>query len=341
VSARPNSRKLTALGRVGAGLGVSAVAFYQSGRGADWTAIPGYIGRADWLLIAAGAAVLLVSLGLFAARWRALIPEPAVLQTRRAFSCLMVGYLVNTVLPLRLGDAARLGLASRRFGLGLSLLAGALAVERLMDLAILAAAGVGLGLVMTTPRLLGSGLVFVLGLALAGLAALWVLALTGDWLDHAKVGAGRGRRAVAAAWAGRQLAGFQQGLWALRGPARVGQAGGLSALAWVGIALATGLWTRAFGLPVPWYGVVLLVVAVNLGAILPSAPAGVGIYHLAVILVLTTWVADRELALAYAVSSHGVNSALNIVAGLGCLLAEGAAGPASPSGAAQCSRNPG
>ncbi len=338
---RPDSFKIRPSGRIAVGLAVSAVALYLAAGRADWSAVPGYIGRASWPLVAAGTGVLLASLGLFALRWRALMPVPAAFPARRALSCLMVGYLANTVLPLRLGDAARLGLAARRSGLSLSLLMGTLAVERLVDITILAAAGVGLGLVVALPAVFGGGLVLLLGLALAGLTGLGLLALAGERFRVPNTGPGDGSLTATGRWVGRQLDGFRQGLAALRGPTRLGGAGGLSALAWAGVALATGLWVRAFGLPVPWYGVVLLVVAVNLGAAVPSAPAGLGVYHLAVILALSAWVADRDLALAYAVTSHGVNAALNVVVGLGCLVAEETGGLSRSGEVAKCHPGPG
>lgn len=331
MSAESAYTRLKTVIQLALGLTISGIALYLAAGRADWPGVREYVSRADWRLMLGGGGVLLASLGVFGLRWRALMPAPTALSTRRAFSYLMVGYLANTVMPLHLGDAARLGLASRRSGLRPSLLLGTLAVERLLDLLLLASAGVGLGLFVATPAALTNGVRILLAAALGGLVGLGVLRVgikPGRLFEI--LARGQGLRGAAGRWAGRQAEGFRAGLSALRGPPDIGRAGGLSILGWGGIGLATGLWVLAFGLPVPWYGVALLVVGVNLGAALPSAPAGIGVYHLVVLTILSTWVTDRDQALAYAVASHGLNSALNVSVGLGCLLAEWPGCSASP-----------
>ncbi len=336
MSARVAFGRLKPIIQLSFGLLISGTALYLAAGRADWPGVREYMGRADWRLMLAGNGVLLASLGVFGLRWWILVRVPAF-PPRRAFSYLMVGYLANTVLPLRLGDAARLGLAARRSGLSPSLLLGTLALERILDVLLLAAAGVSLGLFVAMPAALADGLRVLLAAALGGLLGLgaFSLAATPGRVFAALSRGGRLRRG-AAGWAARQAEGFQAGLSALRAPADIGRAGGLSLLGWAGIGLATGLWLLAFGLPVPWDGVMLLVVGVNLGAALPSAPAGVGVYHLTVLLVLSSWVANRDQALAYAVASHGLNSALNILVGLVCLLADRldywASPPKAPAG---------
>lgn len=85
-----------------------------------------------WPLIPA-AALTVIGLGARAIRWRVLLngamPYP------RTFHILNISYLLNMLLPLRLGEVARMWLAWRR-GVPALQTAGTVVIERLLDLLI-------------------------------------------------------------------------------------------------------------------------------------------------------------------------------------------------------------
>jgi uncharacterized membrane protein YbhN (UPF0104 family) len=63
----------------------------------------------------------------------------------------------------------------------------------------------------------------------------------------------------------------------------------------------------------------LVVIAVNLAMVLPSAPAGLGVFHAATVLTLSAFGVDRAEALSYAVVVHALNFLPLIVVGYAVL----------------------
>ncbi len=58
-----------------------------------------------------------------------------------------------------------------------------------------------------------------------------------------------------------------------------------------------------------------MVVAINLAMIIPSGPAGVGVFEAATLAALLPFDVDRSTALSYALVLHGLNIVPFIVAG--------------------------
>ena len=67
---------------------------------------------ANWLLIVPAIALYFVGVWLRSARWGLLLPEHAV-TTSTLFRTLLVGFTVNNLLPLRMGEVARAYLLAR------------------------------------------------------------------------------------------------------------------------------------------------------------------------------------------------------------------------------------
>src|SRR5271166_2955551 len=85
-----------------------------------------------WYILAAivmfGLAIALRSL-----RWGVLLESIGPVRYKRVACVLVVGYAVNNLLPARLGEVFRAGLAKSEFGIGGSAALGTIAVERTMD----------------------------------------------------------------------------------------------------------------------------------------------------------------------------------------------------------------
>ncbi len=115
-------------------------------------------------------------------RWQALLCHNGA-RPRRAdsYALVAVGYLGNNVLPARAGDAFRVVFLTPRASTDARTVAGTLLAERLLDVAVLGVAFVGLGTLAFQGAGLPSGrtLAVVLGVlvAVAALGALAALAL--------------------------------------------------------------------------------------------------------------------------------------------------------------------
>jgi uncharacterized protein (TIRG00374 family) len=68
-----------------------------------------------------------------AVRLRIILSDRPGLKSSGLFSIITVSYMLNNVLPLRLGEAARVFLVSRRYGHSIAVSLGSLIAERLLD----------------------------------------------------------------------------------------------------------------------------------------------------------------------------------------------------------------
>src|SRR5207237_10002072 len=90
------------------------------------------LAAADWRLIFPAVALYFVGVWLRSARWGLLLPEHAV-KTSTLFRALVVGFTVNNLLPLRMGEVARAYLLARWAGVAYGATIASLVVERVLD----------------------------------------------------------------------------------------------------------------------------------------------------------------------------------------------------------------
>ena len=116
------------------GILVGAICLWLSLRGIEFAQIAGQIGRVAWPWVAiATLSVVGVSAGK-ALRWRWLYPQAAPPVAGLAhFSILMIAQMLNVVVPVRLGEVARLGLMQQE-GRPVGMTLGTIVVEKSLDL---------------------------------------------------------------------------------------------------------------------------------------------------------------------------------------------------------------
>src|SRR5207248_5354990 len=90
------------------------------------------LAAADWRLILPAIVLYFVGVWLRSARWGLLLPEHAV-KTSTLFRALVVGFTVNNLLPLRMGEVARCYLMSRWARIPYGTTVASLVVERVLD----------------------------------------------------------------------------------------------------------------------------------------------------------------------------------------------------------------
>ena len=186
----------------------------------------------------------------------------------RADSCARyaAGSLVNTVSPARLGDAVRLGLFSRALP---------------SNGRVLAAAGALAALALT--RALVNGLVLVVGAAIGAvpLLPLLAIALAGSAVIAALSFLRRLRRGRV-----RRLAAVIAAL--LLQPRLAGGLAGWAMVAVLARIVATAAIVSALGVPHPLVMAIGVTAALDVAALLPLTPGGIGITSGAVSVVLVT-----------------------------------------------------
>ena len=233
-----------------------------------------------------------------------------------ATEALLLGQFLNSVLPFRAGDAARI-VALRSFG-GPSRVetAGTVVIERIFDvLALLLLLFVLLPVVPEVTWLRAAGvLVIVLVVILA--AAAIVLRVYGEravafclrplarlpYLTEAKVEAA--------------IRNLTEGVIALRSWRIALISFSWTLLSWVVLGLSFWCLMVGFDFGLSAVAGQLAVVATGLSHLLPSAPAAVGVFEAAAIVALGAYGIPQTQALSYALVVHALNVVPFLLAGL-------------------------
>jgi uncharacterized protein (TIRG00374 family) len=309
--------------RTWAGFAISAVFLFLALRRVDWAEVWTSWQAARLPGLAGGATLLVAAWLVSAIRWKVILaPAPSV-TIRDAFSFITIGYLANTILPLRLGDLARATLIGRQRGLGISRALGSMALERVMDIGALLAVVLALTALMEIPLNIRAGIATMAGGAgtlLVGLVALALNRARLAWVERQLA------RVLPSALAARAVTladRFCHGLTVLHRPARLLGVYALSLGVWGVTGAATLVWVRAFNLDVPWFAGLFVLVVINLGSAIPSSPGYVGVYHFLAVLALGAWRVEHGPALAYAIGTHALNMLANVVFGAIALSREG------------------
>jgi uncharacterized protein (TIRG00374 family) len=301
-SSSPGRRDWTWLLGIGVSLGALAVAV----RGVDLASFGEVLTRASYLLL---IPAYLLQLGGIAARargWNALlgpqVPFP------RAFSAINEGYLINNILPFRLGELARAYLVGHD-GLGASRALGSIVVERMTDVSIAV-----LSIILTIPLFAPPEWATQAAVA-AGLA---VIVLIGG-LTFVLRSRGRWTKWLMALPAGERLAGiatrFLLGLDEARQHGRLRSAIAWMLLGWACAWVQFWVYLRMFGAAGTAGAAIFSLGVIALGGAVPSSPGAVGVYELAGVAALTFLGYSREVALGVVVAGHLVQYSLVLVLG--------------------------
>lgn len=221
----------------------------------------------------------------------------------RLITPVLVGYLGNLVLPARLGEVVRAYLIARREGMALGGTLGSVALERIVDTAVLAVmAFVAASLTGAAPWIVqGMGLI-----AAAGVLLVLALATIGlQPLVHllGRLGSIEVLRSPMAAVI-HILEPFAHWSGGAHRRRAIAIAIGLSLGAWICIAAMFWLVGQAVGAELSPAGAVLVMAITVLATAIPSAPGYVGTFELAAVTVATSLGVARDVALALAVLAH-------------------------------------
>ena len=300
------------------GLGVSLICLALAFRGVNTGEVIAALSQTEpVLLLVAFLSVMLSSIGS-TMRWRELL-HPFRPQPGRLFQVFMISHLGNTLLPWKLGTLLRTYLVADAESIGRSFVIGTVAVERLLDILILALLFLAILPSVAFPRWLhDSGL--SRSLTILPLVLLLVAIIYSKPQLLAEL---RPRGGVDLPAPLNWLAQFlNQGLRSLDVLARPGQYVAIvtwSLVIWGAGALTNGLALAALGIRVPVLASIVLLVTLQIGNKVPTMPANIGVFHYVAILTLGLFGVDRAVALSYALVLHAVVFLAPAVVGGLCL----------------------
>lgn len=224
----------------------------------------------DRRLVGAACALYWAGLALRVSRWQYLLRQLQPVGRWAVAEALIVGYAVNNLLPARLGEIFRADYTKHRLALSRSTLLGSIVIERLLDLAaLLGCLGVGLGL--AAPKVAGAHSIFQL-IAINGVALTTLAAGVVWWLRT-------GRWALRWGKFARVVSDLTRGFAALNRRSVI-TALVLSGAIWACELGALWLVFAALKLTLAPAQVMLLLGAVSLSTLVPTAPGYLGTYQL-------------------------------------------------------------
>jgi len=271
----------------------------------------------SWWAVALMLFLALVTSVIRARRWMLLLRPLAPVGMVRAFAMNAAGSLLNYVLPIRSGDAARAWWLWRRHRIPAGSALATIVIDKACDLAAVAVVLAGLGVVALTgvvhaPR----GLAGAVALAIALLAAVLGTALLGPRIARSRMARRVLPPRIASGLAGQAFA-FRAGARGLLSPELAVRLAGLTALALAIDAFNFTLLFTAVGISVPTLQAMAAYPAILLSFAVPAGPGYLGNLEVAGALVL-----GGGLGLASSVAAgaivlyHGITASYALALGV-------------------------
>lgn len=256
---------------------------------------------ADYRLVLIGVALMTIWLVVRSVFWRTLLQEKATFS--QVFFSVNEGYLLNNVLPFRLGEIGRALILSYKANLSFLFVFSTILIERAFDVGISASL-----LLIAVPFVVdaswaGQAALLSAVVVLLGLGLLYIMARNRDRLLvwYAAISQ---RFAVLQKIGSHHIAAFLSGLEVLTDGKRFLKAIFWASLNW-GMALVQYyVIMRAFFPEGKFLWATFALGVVALGVAAPSSPGALGVYELAVVGALALFGVDPAAALAYALTTH-------------------------------------
>ena len=275
---------------------------------------------ADYRFVLAGMGITLVWLSVRSIVWRILLQEQA--SFRQIFFTLNEGYLLNNLLPFRLGEFGRAFLLGRKAGIGFWQVLSSILIERSLDMAL----AVGL-LFSTLPFVVGAAwarqaAIGVGGMMILVFSILYLLARYRDWASERF-------NNLSARWSLLRKLGktavpaFLSGLAILTDIRRFLLSVGWMVLNWLIAILQYYMFTLAFfsDARLVWACFGLGVVAMGVAA--PSSPGAVGVLELSLVGALALFDLNPSVSLALAITIHLAQYLITSILGAYALARDG------------------
>ncbi len=315
VSVGARARRTSTIGVI-IGLALSALALLAVLRWAGWRAVAAAIQQMQPIYLALAAAVFLMSMLARAICWWLLLMRSVSLG--RTLATLNEGYLLNNLLPWRLGELGRALLLGRQPGMSTLHVLSTIVIERTYD--IILCTSLLLALLPVVIRVTWASRAALMWAAAAAVAllSLWLM------VRHA----GRIERWIARVikhpepWQDRWR-GFHSGLSALQSPTLLLASFAAMAASWILAGVDYWLVLRAFDPAPGWPWAYFMLAATALGGAVPAAPGSIGVFEASAVGALGAFRVPPGMALAAALVLHAMVYAITVTLGAVALTRDG------------------
>lgn len=294
------------------GLVLSALFAYLAVKDIRWDEFFATLGsNKQWWYLLPASGLFLASFISRAIRWGYLVEPVRHIRFKPLFSSLMIGYMGNNVLPLRLGEILRAYALGRKTGLSKSTGLATIVVERLVDIVGLLIFLVIAIFVAPIPEEYRTATLLIGGFALLLLIFLLGLTFFEEFTRRLIEGVFSVFPENISARIGEITTSFIQGLQGLRRTHNYGKIFIQTVILWILYVTSTYFMLAAFEFPTLygmtiWSAIVILLIG-TVGVMIPSSPGYIGTYHYVIQQALAIYGVPAEPALGFAIVIHLVN----------------------------------
>ena len=249
-------------------------------------------------------------------RWRLLIAQHKKITPTTVFSALVTGFMVNNVLPAKIGELVRAEYIAREGRLSRGFSLGTVFAERMLDTALVLTFLFG-SVIFSKPliALVRENVWFLV--ILVSVFGLILLILLSKAIQKHLISFLPSKYQKLTHELVERTA---QSVSFLKRKNLFLKVGALTILIWLGVVVGFFLIFLAMGIRLPLYGYFTVVSIGSIGMVIPSTSANIGVYDAVVMSAIMLFMIDKDTALAVAAIAHAFDIVPSIVLGLAVLL---------------------
>ena len=325
------------------GVMISASTLFLAFRNVPVGQLIAYMGSINYWWMIPTIGMLLSTFVLRTFRWQLILKDVGAISFRQAFHPLMIGFMMNCVLPGRIGELARPVLLKRNHGIAVTSGLATVAAERIFDIFMLISlfavvfttvtsqSGLsqdyfGFHLSATVLQAAALGMIRI-SIAILGFIVLLTIGTTRRWIVALVSRTGRllavilpgfkGGIERLTAFAVNIIDNFSTGLSMIRSPRRMLACAGLTIAIWGITALSYPVFAKGCpGINLSLMEWITVMVVICFAIALPSAPGFWGLWEAGGLFALSLFGVGREDALGLILVNHAAQVFPIIVVGL-------------------------
>jgi len=239
-------------------------------------------------------------------RWKYALKPIRNIRALGLFPGIAIGYMVNNLLPARLGEFVRAYIVGKRENTSKSLILGTIVVERVFDGITLLCFLVTLSLFFSFPPWIKRvGIVASIFFMSAAVCLVFLTDQKTKVGQLIKKGIGLFSSLIAEK-VGRLMDPFLSGLAVIKNKRNILLVFFFTAVVWLVEAMTYYIVGLSFSINLPIYVYLFVVITVNLGIMIPSAPGYVGTFEFFCMSVLALFSIEKNIALSFAIVLHAI-----------------------------------
>ena len=298
----------------------SAVLIYLTLRQVNFKESFELIKNANYYILIPGALIYALTYVLRSVRYYFILSPVKKTPVLKNFPYTVLGFFMNNVIPLRLGEVIRAKVTGERLGVSRSSALGTIVVERLLDIIMFVLFFFVIMAVLPFPDFIKKTFYLCAVIFGAALAVLFLISKneTKAVSVFSKIPMPRKIKEFTVMLFGK----FADGLTILRKPKVFSAAFILTVFIWVTESMFLVITALPCGINISVIGGIFVVIIIGIGAIIPTAPGYIGAFEFMGVTALAALSVDKDAAFACIAMYHFLQIMTIFILGISSILKE-------------------